>query len=360
MAILPLRLGRRARFAAALLAVAAGLAAVNGALNPLVASARPPGFVGQELVYFPSGRFLGEISAGQRELVADLLWIRALQYYGSHRQTDRTYTWAKHLFRVITTLNPRFVEAYRFGALVLATDALDPASAFDLLKEGFHRNPNRWEIPFDLGFLYFLHHEDVLAGTYFRRAAQLPGAPERAVRFAAFALGRGGREEKSRAMWREMRDAAENPTSREIADYALRSLDLTAALDTLSTASSAFERARGTPARSLGDLVAHGFLRRVPRDPFERGFLLDPSNGRVHSVFKTEETVVQTVSSVRETVRLYRQERGAFPASLDALLTQGYMTSIRLPDGFSLRYDAPTGALAVETPALFARAIRAR
>lgn len=344
---------------AAAAALLVGVAAVNRVGDPMVRRSRPPQSVAEELIYFPSGRFLGEVSAGQRELVADLLWLRAVQYYGAHRQTDRTYTWAKHLFHVITTLNPRFVEAYRFGALVLATDAMDPEAGFDLLKRGFHANPTRWELPFELGFLYFLHHEDLLAGTYLRRAARLPGATEKAERFAAFAFGRGGREENARAMWTEMRDAATNPASRGIAEYALRNLDLAAAIDTLRAAVAAHRARHGAPPRSAGELVARGFLRRLPADPFGRGFLIDPATGDVISLFKVGEQIEQTSAAVEKTLLLYRQERGRFPDALDALTTQGYMTAIALPEGVSLGYDAATGAVVVRLPRELARAFAA-
>lgn len=341
-------------------ALLAGLAAVNGVVGPAVERARPPAFVGQELLYFPSGNFLGEVCAGQRELVADILWLRAVQYYGSHRQTDRVYVWAKHLFRVITALNPLFVEAYRFGALVLATDAMQAEDGIDLLKRGWHENPRRWEIPFDLGFLYFLHRENLLAASYFRRAAALPGAGEQAARFAASAYGRGGREESARAMWSAMRDGATNPVAREIADYALKSLDLADTMAVLQRAADAHHAATGAPPRTVGDLVARGFLPAIPADPFGRGFLLDPADGEVVSLFKVEETLSQTLSAVRETLLLYRQERGAFPDALDSLVAHGYMTAIRLPEGFALDYDPRTAGVAVRVPPLFERWVAVR
>lgn len=348
---------RAVLFPAAVLAILCSLGAVSRLAGPAIRRARPPAFVGQEMVYFPSGQFLGEVSAGQRELVADLLWLRAIQYYGSHRQTDRQYLWARHIFRVITTLSPRFVEAYRFGALVLATDAMEVEEGFDLLKRGMHANPGRWELPFDLGFLYSLHGRQALAAGYFERARALPGAPEQARRFAAFALRKSGNEESARAMWEELRDSATNPASREIADYALRSMDLDAALASIEAAVAAYRAALGAAPRSVEDLVARGDLAAVPRDPFGRGFLIDPETGAVHSLFRVEETLSRTLSTVRQTVLLYRQTEGSFPAALDDLTARGYMTMIHLPDGFSLRYDAATGEVTPVAPRLFAAAL---
>jgi hypothetical protein len=349
----------RAQVALRILAIAAALCVVSGAFSPRIRAARPAAFVAQELVYFPSGRFLGEISAGQKELIADYLWLRALQYYGAHRQTDRQYVWARHIFDVITNLNPRFVEAFRFGALVLASDAGEVKAGIDLLKRGFHANANRWQIPFDLGFLYYLAREDLLAAAYFRRAGELAGAPEQVERFAAFAYQRGGRETNARELWLQMRETATNTTTREIADYALRDLDLAAAMAQIDSSSAAFRAAHGSRPRSVTELVRAGFLQRPPEDPFQRGFLIDPQTGRAVSIFKIEETLSQTVATVEQTVVLYRQREGALPDSLGDLLARGYMTAIRMPDGFGLNYDAATGAVTIAAPPHLSRTVRA-
>jgi len=333
-------------------AVFAGAGLLSYVVGPAIDRARPDRFLQQEMVYFPSGAFLDEVSGGQSELIADYLWLRAIQYYGMHRQTDRQYLWAKHIFNVITSLNPLFVEAYRFGGLVLATDANDTEGGIDLLKRGFHANPSRWEIPFDLGFLNYLLRRDLLAATYFRRAAALPGAGEQVERFSAFAYRRGGNEGNAREMWREIASTSTNPVTREIAGYALNDIDLEEAVGVLQSAADAFRAARGANARSPQELVASGFLRSIPKDPFERGYVIAP-NGRVVSIFKTAERVSQTVTTVRKTIMQYRQERGAYPASLESLTTQGYMTEIVLPEGFSLLYAPDTGEVRLYVPPLF-------
>jgi hypothetical protein len=349
---------RRALFPAAVLSILGALSLVSRVTAPAIARARPPEFVRQELTYFPTGRFLAQVCAGQREMVADILWLRAIQYYGEHRQTDRQYVWARHIFRVITALNPRFVEAYRFGALVLANDAMQPKDAVDMLKRGMHANPSRWEFPYDLAFHYFLHQQDLLAASYFHRAGEYPGMTDRVKRFAAFAYQRGGREERARALWTELLGTATNPASREIADRSLRSMDLDAALESIATAQAAHAAERGGVAGSVDALVASGHLRAAPQDPFGRGFLIDPATGRVHSLFRVEDTLAQTLSTLKQTIFLYRQQEGSFPPALDALTTRGYMTMIRLPEGFTLLYDPGTGEVTPVIPPLFARAIR--
>jgi hypothetical protein len=335
-------------------------AIVSSVLTPLIERARPDRFLRDEMVYFPSGTFLDEVSAGQDEILADYLWLRAIQYYGMHRQTDRQYQWAKHIFHVITALNPRFVEAYRFGGLVLAADANDLAGGIDLLKRGFHANQDRWEIPFDLGFLQYLSHQDLLAAAYFRRAAELPGASEQVKRFTAFAYRRGGDETAAQEMWIQMRDTATNPVSREIADYALKDLELQKALGVLQAAADAYRGAENANARSVNDLVRAGLLDEVPNDPFGRGYFIDPASGRALSVFKIVESVSTTLATVQKTILAYRKKTGAFPAALDVLIAEAFMTTIVLPDGVSLAYEPSSGKVAVRASPQLARILATR
>lgn len=335
-------------------------AVVSSVLTPAVERARPDRFFRDEMVYFPSGAFLDEVSAGQDEILADYLWLRAIQYYGMHRQTDRQYQWAKHIFHVITALNPRFVEAYRFGGLVLAADANDLAGGIDLLKLGFHANQDRWEIPFDLGFLHYLSHQDLLAAAYFRRAAALPGAGEQVGRFTAFAYRRGGDAEAAKEMWLQMRNAATNPVTREIADYALKDIELQKALGALQAAADAYQSAGNATAGSVNDLVRAHLIDEIPNDPFGRGFLIDRASGRVLSIFKIVENVSTTLATVQKTILEYRHKTGAFPAALDALIAEAYMTAIVLPEGVSLEYEPSSGKVAVRASPQLARVLAAR
>src|SRR5690606_690589 len=75
-----------------------------------------------ELALFPTGAWIRPLACGFNELVADAVWLRALQYYGEHRASDRRYPYLETLFQTLTDLDPRFVNAYIFGALTLAED----------------------------------------------------------------------------------------------------------------------------------------------------------------------------------------------------------------------------------------------
>ncbi|MCK4303316.1 MAG: hypothetical protein KAY24_03680 [Candidatus Eisenbacteria sp.] len=177
-----------------------------------------------EMTLFPSGRFLREMSLGHRHLVADLGWLAAIQYYGKHRMTDRRYEMAPHLFSVITEADTAFENAYLFGALVLAeAHLLDDGAR--MLKEGVARNPESWFLNFELGFYHYIFMRRwEAAAAAFAAAAELPGAPEYARRFAAAAYEKTGDEETARKLWEIIATQSDNQEIRRMAEERLESL----------------------------------------------------------------------------------------------------------------------------------------
>jgi tetratricopeptide (TPR) repeat protein len=171
-----------------------------------------------ELLLFPSGRFLQETSMGHRQLLADAAWLTAIQYYGKHRLSDRAYPLALHLFTVLTDADPQFVNAYLFGALVMAEDdRFSRAEA--LLERGVARNPDSWRLVFELGFFRYVYTKSYLAAAAsFAHAAAWPEAPPYVHRFAAAAYQRGGDSETAARLWRTIAETSDNEEIRRMAE----------------------------------------------------------------------------------------------------------------------------------------------
>lgn len=198
--------------------VAAGLVYVSHAL---------PGAESydEELMYFPSGRFLKEASLGHEMIVADMAWVRALQYYGRHKKTDQDYSMAAHIFDVVTTLDPKFKNAYVFGALVLAQDANEVDKSIALLHRGMINLPDEWLLPFEAGFIYYLCSADMAqAHRWFMEATRIPGHPESVERFAAFTADRSGDPKKALQLWLQLYQSTENPYVRQMAEERVNEL----------------------------------------------------------------------------------------------------------------------------------------
>lgn len=140
----------------------------------------------ERMLYLPSGSLLKPMALGFDNLLADVLWIRAVVYFGGHYMTDKRYPWLYHILDLVTTLDPKFEMPYEFGGIVLAMDEKAVSKSIAILRKGIQHHPNYWRFPFYLGFDYFYLLGDFkTAAGYMELAAQLPGCPPYVPRLAA-------------------------------------------------------------------------------------------------------------------------------------------------------------------------------
>lgn len=178
-----------------------------------------------EVLYLPSGEFVQQAALGYDNVAADVLWFKMVQYYGGYRMGENDLALFNHLVDVITDLDPQFVYAYVFGALVIAQDLGHFENGIEFLEKGMRNNPEDWWLPFELGFLQYVYARDYAAAvSSFQRAAKLPGAGPQAARFAAFAAGKAGHVETSIAMWEELARTSDNRYIRELAERYIEEL----------------------------------------------------------------------------------------------------------------------------------------
>jgi tetratricopeptide (TPR) repeat protein len=179
----------------------------------------------EELLYYPSGFMAKQASLGYETAAADLAWLRAIQYYGEHRMTDQKYDRIGQLMRIVTELDPHFIQPYVFGAFVTAQEVRQPERGLDLLERGLRANPDNWELAFKIGFLHYVcTHDYAAAARYFTWAARMPGHAEYVTRFAAFANQRSGNTEVAILLWKEIL-ANGNKYMQDVARRELRRLE---------------------------------------------------------------------------------------------------------------------------------------
>lgn len=179
----------------------------------------------EELSYFPSGKFLKPIVIEYQTAVADIIYLRAIQYYAQHLMTDRKYIWLDHIFDILISLDPHFVGAYDFGSVILAWDARQIDEALKLLYLAIAHNPTNWKLVFDVAFIeYMLTRNYVSAGYYFEIASKLPETWTITGRWAAFAFARGGATELAIEVWLSIYQLTENRKLKEIAIRELKRL----------------------------------------------------------------------------------------------------------------------------------------
>lgn len=253
----------------------------------------------EDVLFLPSGYVVKKLSLGFESLVADIYWIRAIQYYGGGRMKDptRRFDLLAPLLDITTTLDPAIIPVYQFGAVFLSEPppigAGDPGRAIALLEKGIASNRDNPDLYLSLGFVYYWQLKD------YKRAAQafLEGAPYQKGNpwlktLAAFTLSRGGDLATSRYLWQQLYQTAENDHARSNALAHLKALRAEEDMIALRKLVEVFRQRLGRPPRNFGELVLRGYLREIPLDPSGVPYLMDASTGEV---FLSADTKMQII-----------------------------------------------------------------
>lgn len=166
--------------------------------------------------YLPSPEVLRVGSFGYDAIVADFLWLKLILYYGESRKGEHELDFFEELANTVVSLDPLYKEGYRFSALVLSQDMGDSEAGIRLLERGMRAMPNDWWLPFEAGFIeYVTNMDDEQAYRWFKRAADVPGAPEFPRRFAAFVASRAGDLEVSVVLYKTIAETTTDKHQRQ-------------------------------------------------------------------------------------------------------------------------------------------------
>ncbi len=242
----------------------------------------------EEALYLQSGKHVKMIAPGFEGIAADVYWVRTVQYFGGRRSfsADKNFALLYPLIDITTTLDPRLEIAYRYGAIFLSepppVGAGRPREGIAILERGARALPDSWWLRQDMGFFYYLFLKDAeKASEVLTEASKIPGAAFWLKAMAADLLAKGGDREKSRRMWRQMYEQAEEGILKANAHDRLQVLDARDEADRLTAATAEFERRRGRRPASLAELQASGLAHDPIVDSTGVPFEMDPSSGRV-------------------------------------------------------------------------------
>ncbi len=188
----------RRALAVLVVVVCAGFVVAYQVSRPAQAPADPRVFV-------PSPQFFLDFSPSYRTSIADVYYLRMVQYYGEHVRSGRLES-LPAMVDLVTVLSPHFMRPYRFGAFALV-DAGRPDLSVKLLERGFRENPTQWAFPAYLGYFTYQYgtgskaQNDLAAAHWYEKAAAIPGSPDYLSRLAATLTAKGGQAEKAVVMW---------------------------------------------------------------------------------------------------------------------------------------------------------------
>lgn len=134
-----------------------------------------------------SGEVLKLLSLQYDQLVADFLWLRAIQSFGGRGMSNRDWEPLYNMFDTITELDPYFEDAYSFGNMVIGDEAGKQKEALGLINKGMFHLPRQYRLPFE--GMYVSHwdmKDNKLARWYGRLASKRADAPDWVPRMTAY------------------------------------------------------------------------------------------------------------------------------------------------------------------------------
>lgn len=227
-----------------LLWFAAAFAVLGGAMASLQQVRIQRTFVPQQMdsFYLPPQQTLRLASLGYTRLLADLLWVKTLVYFGEEMNGARRQTWlSEHVWRVVG-LDPSFELAYSwggaamlYGGRIIDNETVRLSNAF--YREAMRRFPGNWRYPaalaFNLVYEYKPESDEEAARNreeairLFEAASRMEGAPGYLKVFAVSEMNKAGMDRVAAEYLREAYAAATDEEERKMLARRLEKLDRT-------------------------------------------------------------------------------------------------------------------------------------
>lgn len=233
-------------------------------------------------------------------LLIDVYWLRVLNAIGdtdSTRKNRALYDYG----RVLTDLDPRFLEAYVYLGVNIPFQEernvwANAELASDLLRRGLTRFPDNAKLHLFLGFTLFqMERKYVEAAEVFASLAKLPDSPPWAALLATRLLSHGGEAKEGLALARELLASTPDEETRAELEQRVLDMEVEATLQSVDDAVASFTQRFGVAPPSLEELISQG-VYSGPRVDARGGSISIGANGKA------------TTTSLERRLSLYEQQ----------------------------------------------------
>lgn len=242
-----------------------GFAAIYG-LSNFLEHAKPPvpeNYIDQDLSL--QGAKIKGFTLGMDGLIADWYWVQSLQYLGTklNKFDDEKVDIGdlrKYELKLIypyldnaTSLDPQFMAAYEFGAVVLP--AIDGDQAIKIAAKGIANNPNNYRLYNHLGYIYWKSGNYKKAAEVYAEGAKIKDAPPFLTFMAANMQNEGGSRETARRIYRQMAQESTDKQTKENAELKLIELDWLDERDAVNPILENFKTKNGRCVEDLREIL---------------------------------------------------------------------------------------------------------
>ncbi|HWC77671.1 MAG TPA: hypothetical protein VG778_09420 [Blastocatellia bacterium] len=261
-------------------------------LQRWIDSTMPREAVGEEVLYLSSGEQVKRLSLGLHGIVADIYWIRTVQYFGQRLLESGPEISADTskikmdllapLLKIVVALDPQNTSAYRFGAIFLPER--DLPAAIELLETGIRNNPDAWRLYQDIGYIYWQAGDYSKAAEWFERGGELEGSLWWMRDLAGIMKLKGGSRDVARRIYSQYAES-EDANIRYQASLRLRQLRMLDDIDAINDVLAKHKAQTGSCPENLralaARLLAAGLAlnsEALPVDPHNFPYQFDPAS----------------------------------------------------------------------------------
>jgi len=224
-----------------------------------------------------------EFAFGFRNVLADVVWLQAVQVAGNRKLTPTEYDRLYVLLNVEADLDPKFEMPYLLGGLVLGESPQHGREALRVFERGKVTHPADWRFPFYMGFTHYFSLGDALAGGgAMAEAARLPGSPAYLPGLASRMLTEAREPEAALALLETITRQENDPVRRSVLERRIREVAVERDLLALERAVERYREKMGVAPGDLSALVREGILEGIPPEPNGGSYVID-RGGKVRS-----------------------------------------------------------------------------
>ncbi|TES85839.1 MAG: hypothetical protein E3J89_03750 [Candidatus Aminicenantes bacterium] len=236
---------------------------------------------GSSIIYIPSGQYLKFATFGNSSLLADMIYVWAIQYYSDYTIPDM-YEYLDHIFSIINELDPSYLDPYDIGAVIAAYEAEDLDLALKILDRGLEKNPEQWLFPYMAAhYAQMIKKDHKLAQEYYKKAMNIEEVPPIVERLYANAIFKSMDYKRALQTWLEIYKTAEDERTKKIASNHIYNITTTIDIQKINEAIEKFKESYGRNPMELSQLVRAGFLDSLPKDLDGKEYIYDSRTGEV-------------------------------------------------------------------------------
>jgi tetratricopeptide (TPR) repeat protein len=232
----------------------------------------------------PRAGWVRAAALGCHTLVADVYWLRAIQYREDMADRGEFPRDLYPMGEFITDLDSRYHLVYFFTGLNLMMEGGDSDQIISILEKGDKSCPDYWKTPFLLGFYYFAVLQDFDKAADHMETAYKINRHWLYGRLASRLRLHGGSPEVGIQFLREMIKQIDDERNIRLFERRIKELETQILERDLTKTAERYHRARGEYPFGLDDIVDTGLLKKIPPHPLQgHRFIYDRETNAVVS-----------------------------------------------------------------------------